>query len=180
MRNLEYILIPKIPSEYAWQKMQSVFPNKAPKIHYNIFKAFSQLQKKWDKNELANLIFIDNDGKLPEEAPELNVNHLKMLFSSHFQSSPNIILVEHQNMYYVVNNEQTDVFSILDFQSKIKENNIELGFIPKQLQEVLDNFENEQHTYGWNCVIYQFDDTWKDSEVHEYTILLKNILLADN
>lgn len=55
MRNLEYILIPKIPSEYAWQKMQSVFPNKAPKIHYNIFKAFSQLEKKWVCNSFIKL-----------------------------------------------------------------------------------------------------------------------------
>ena len=72
------------------------------------------------------------------------------------------------------------MFGILDFQDDIEENNIELGFIPKHFQEVLDNFENAQHEYGFNCVIYQFDDSWKDSEVHEYTILLKNILLADN
>lgn len=179
MRNLENIPIPKLSSEYTWEKMQSVFPNKTPKIHYNIFKAFSQLQKKWDQEELFNLIFIDNDGKLPNY-PKLNLHHLKLLFSPHFQSLPNIILVEYQNEYYVVNDEQTNLFGILDFQDDIKENNIELGFVPKHLQKVLDNFENEQYKYGWNCVIYQFDDTWKDSEVHEYTILLKNILLADN
>lgn len=178
MRNLENIPIPKLSSEYAWQKMQSVFPNKTPKIHYNIFKSFSQLEKKWNQEELVNLIFIDNDGKLPNY-PKLNLHHLKLLFSPHFQSLPNITLVEYQNKYYVVNDEQTNLFGILDFQDDIEENNIELGFVPKHFQEVLNNFKNEQYAYGWNCVIYQFDDSWKDSEVHEYTILLKNILFAD-
>lgn len=180
MRNYELVFIPKLSFNYAWQKMQSVFPNKTPKIHHSTFKSFSQLNEKWNKNELFGLIFIDddNDGKTSNINQDLNSNYLNLLFSPHFQSLPNVVLIEYKKQYHVVNYEQTNIFNLLDFQNQIQKEGIEcLGFVPQHLQEVLNNFENEQYSYGFNCVIYQFDDTWTDSEVHEYAILLKNIIL---
>jgi hypothetical protein len=51
---------------------------------------------------------------------------------------------------------------------------------PRLLNLCKDVQANPNDGYGFNCTIYQFNDSWSDSEVEEYMILLKNMVVTEN
>lgn len=194
------VLYPKVPIEMVLDK-QSLFKNKA----LTITKEFKTIQTLHEMlgaldghGKLTNSTFVSNSNLISEYPYDIvDLNMLSLMLSKQHDFIADVVMVVHQGNYHVLNNEKCNLFPILKMFLNGKENELEYSskpscsFMnpmqqsdkltsPRLLNLCKDVQENPHDGYGFNCTIYQFNDSWLDSEVEEYMILLKNMVVIEN
>ena len=194
------IIYPKVPIEMVLDK-QSLFKNKLFMIQKE-FKTIHTLHEMLgaldSHGKLTNSVFASNNGLISEYPYDIvDLNVLSLLVSKQYDFIPDVIIVEYQGHYHVLNNEKCNLFPILQMFLNKKENSLDYpsqlscSFMnpmqqsdkltsPRLLNLCKDVQANPHDGYGFNCTIYQFNDSWTDSEVEEYMILLKNMAVIEN
>lgn len=190
-------IYPKVPIEMVLDK-QSLFKNKA----LTVTKEFKTIQTLHEMlgaldghGKLTNSNFVTNSGRIsdyPYDIVDLNV--LSLMVSKQYDFIPDVVIAVHQGNYHVLNNEKCNLFPILKMFLSGKEDGLRqpsCSFMnpmqqsdkltsPRLLNLCKDVLSNPHDGYGFNCTIYQFNDSWSDSEVEEYMILLKNMVVIEN
>lgn len=193
-------IYPKVPIEMVLDK-QNLFKNKL----FTITKEFKTIQTLHEMlaaldghGKLTNSNFVSNSGLIsgyPYDIVDLNV--LSLMLSKQNDFISDVVMVIHQGNYHVLNNEKCNLFPILKMFLNGKENELEYSnkpscsFMnpmqqsdkltsPRLLNLCKDVQANPNNGYGFNCTIYQFNDSWTDSEAEEYMILLKNMVVTEN
>lgn len=190
-------IYPKVPIEMVLDK-QSLFKNKA----LTITKEFKTIQTLHEMlgaldghGKLTNSNFVSHTNLIstyPYDIVDLNV--LSLMVSKQHDFIPNVVIAVHQGNYHVLNNENCNLFPILQMFLSGQEDGLRqpsCSFMnpmqqsdkltsPRLLNLFKDVQSNPHDGYGFNCTIYQFNDSWTDSEIEEYMILLKNMVLTEN
>lgn len=190
-------IYPKVPIEMVLDK-QSLFKNKA----LTITKEFKTIQTLHEMlgaldghGKLTNSNFVSNSGLIsgyPYDIVDLNV--LSLMVSKQHNFIPDVVIAVHQGNYHVLNNEKCNLFPILKMFLSGEEDGLRqpsCSFMnpmqqsdklisPRLLNLFKDVQSNPHDGYGFNCTIYQFNDGWTDSEIEEYMILLKNMVVTEN
>ena len=190
-------IYPKVPIEMVLDK-QSLFKNKA----LTITKEFKPIQTLHEMlgaldghGKLTNSNFVSNSGLIsgyPYDIVDLNV--LSLMVSKQHNFIPDVVIAVHQGNYHVLNNEKCNLFPILKMFLSGEEDGLRqpsCSFMnpmqqsdklisPRLLNLFKDVQSNPHDGYGFNCTIYQFNDGWTDSEIEEYMILLKNMVVTEN
>ena len=191
------IIYPKVPIEMVLDK-QSLFKKKL----FTITKEFKTIHELHEMlgaldghGKLTNSNFVSNSGLIsgyPYDIVDLNV--LSLMLSKQNDFIPDVVMVVHQGNYHVLNNEKCNLFPILKMFLSEKEgyprqpscslmNPMQQSdklTSPRLLNLCKDVQANPDDGYGFNCAIYQFNDSWTDSEIEEYMILLKNMVVMEN
>ena len=190
-------IYPKVPIEMVMDK-QSLFKNKAltVKKEFKTIQTLHEMLGALDGHgKLTNSTFVSNSGRIsayPYDIVDLNV--LILMVSKQHDFIPDVVIAVHQGNYHVLNNEKCNLFPILKMFLSGKEDGLRqpsCSFMnpmqqsdkltsPRLLNLCKDVQANPNDGYGFNCTIYQFNDSWSDSEVEEYMILLKNMVVIEN
>lgn len=191
------VIYPKVPIEMVLDK-QSLFKNKA----LTVTKEFKTIQTLHEMlgaldghGKLTNSNFVSNSGRISEYPYDIvDLNVLSLMVSKQHDFIPDVVIAVHQGNYHVLNNEKCNLFPILKMFLSEKEDGLRqpsCSFMnpmqqsdkltsPRLLNLCKDVQSNPHDGYGFNCTIYQFNDSWSDSEVEEYIILLKNMAVIEN
>ena len=191
------VIYPKVPIEMVLDK-QSLFKNKLFTItkEFKIIHELHEMLGALDGyGKLTNSTFVSNSDLISEYPYDIvDLNVLSLMLSKQHDFISDVVMVAYQGNYHVLNNENCNLFPILKMFLSEKEgypSKPSCSFMnpmqqsdkltsPRLLNLFKDVQSNPHDGYGFNCTIYQFNDGWTDSEIEEYMILLKNMVVTEN